>query len=131
MFNCHRRWSNAPCSRWLQNGLTNTTGQETDSLISRSGNKQIIDQPTHVLNKSTSWIDLLFRTNQNIISNYRVDVSIYDNCLYNIIFGKINVLLANPPVYIREVWNYSQANVEISRMQNVTVIGVKLLKIFP
>ena len=59
-----------------------------------------------------SWIDLLFCTNQNTISNYGVDVSIFDKCHHNIIFGKVNIRVPLPPVYIREVWNYSQANVE-------------------
>ena len=59
-----------------------------------------------------SCIDLLFCTNQNTISNYGVDVSIFDKCHHNIIFGKANIRVPLPPVYIREVWNYSQANVE-------------------
>ena len=33
-------------------------------------------------------------------------------CHHNIIFGKVNNLVPLPPVYIREVSNYSQANVE-------------------
>ena len=59
-----------------------------------------------------SCIELLFCTKQNTISNYGVDVSIFDNCHHNIIFGKVNIPVPLPPVYIREVWNYIQANVE-------------------
>ena len=59
-----------------------------------------------------SCIDLLFCTNQNTISNYGVDVSIFDKCHHNNIFSKVNICVPLPPVYIREVWNYSQANVE-------------------
>ena len=59
-----------------------------------------------------SCIDLLFCTNQNIISNYGVDVSIFDKCHHNIIFGKVNIRVPLPSVYTHEVWNYSKANVE-------------------
>ena len=54
----------------------------------------------------------LFCTNQNIISNYGVDVSIFDKCYHDIIFSKSNIRVPLPLVYIREVWNYCQANVE-------------------
>ena len=51
----------------------------------------------------------------NTISNYGVDVSTFDKCHYNIIFGKINISVPFPPVYVGEVWAYSMwkcANVE-------------------
>ena len=103
---------NARCSRWWQNDITNSAGQEIDSLTLSAGYKQIIDKPTHIVNNSMSCIDLLFCTNQNTISNYGVDVSIFDKCHHNINFGKVNILVPLSLVYIREVWNYSQANVE-------------------
>ena len=73
---------------------------------------KFIDKPTHIINNSMSYIDLLFCTNQNAISNYGVDVSIFDKCHHSIIFGKVNVCVPLLPVYIRQVWNYSQASVE-------------------
>ena len=56
--------------------------------------------------------DLLFCTNQNRISIYGVDVPILDKYHHNIIFGKVNIRVQLLPVYIRQVCNYSQANVE-------------------
>ena len=41
---------NAGCSRWWKNDITNSTGQEINSLTSSAGYKQIIDKPTHVIN---------------------------------------------------------------------------------
>ena len=46
------------------------------------------------------------------ISNYGVDVSIFDKCHHNITFGKVNIRVLRHPVYIRGVWNYSQANID-------------------
>lgn len=59
-----------------------------------------------------SCIDLSFCSNQNTISNYRVDVSIFVKCHHNIIFGTINIRVSPHPGYVNDVWNYSQANVE-------------------
>ena len=59
-----------------------------------------------------SCIDLIFCTNQNVISNYGVDVSMFKKCHHNIIHGKIDIRVPLPPVYVREVWDYNKANVE-------------------
>ena len=59
-----------------------------------------------------SCIDLIFCTNQSVISNHGVDVSIFDKCHHNIIYGKINICVPLPPIYVREVWDYIKANIE-------------------
>ena len=97
---------------WWQNDITNSAGQEIDSLTLSVGYKQIIDKPIYIVNNSMSFIDLLFCTNQNTIPNYGVNVSIFDKCHHNIIFGKVNIRVPLPPLYIHELWNYSQGNVE-------------------
>ena len=58
-----------------------------------------------------SCIDLIFCTNQSVISNHGVDVSIFDKC-HHVIYGKINVRVPLPPTYVREVWDYEKANIE-------------------
>ena len=103
---------NARCSRWWKNDITNSTRQEIDSLTTSAGYEQIINKPTHVFNNSMSYIDLIFCTNQNLISNYVVDVSIFQKCHHNNIYGKIDIRVALPPVCVREVWDYNKANVE-------------------
>ena len=72
---------------------------------------QIIDNPTHVINTSMSCIDLIFCTNQSVISNHGVDVPIFDKC-HQIIYGEINTRVPLPPPYVREVWDYEKANIE-------------------
>ena len=59
-----------------------------------------------------SYIDLIFCTNLNVISKHGVDVSIFDKCHHDIIYGKINIRVPVPPIYVREVWDYRKANVE-------------------
>ena len=59
-----------------------------------------------------SSIDLIFCTNRSVISNYGTDVSIFDKCYHNIIYGKINIRVPLPPTYVRKVWDYENANIE-------------------
>ena len=92
--------------------ITISIGQEIDSLTSSAGYKQIIDKPTRVVNNSMSCIDLIFCTNQNVISYYGIDVSMFKKCHHNIIHGKIDIRVPLPPVCVREVRDYNKANVE-------------------
>ena len=103
---------NARCSRWWKNDITNSTGQEIDSLTSSVDiNKLLINLPM-LLIISMSCIDLIFCTNKNVISNYGLDVSVFKSCQHNIIHGKIGIRAPLQPVYICEVWDYDKANVE-------------------
>ena len=103
---------NAQCSRWGRNDITNIAGKEIDFLKSSAGYTQIIDNSIHVMNKSQSCIDLIFCTNQNVVSKHGVDASLFDKCHHNVIYGKINIRVPLPPVFIREIWNYSKADVQ-------------------
>ena len=91
------------CSKWCNNDITNANGRTLDTLTSSGGYKQIIKKPTHTVNNSFSGIDLIFCDNLNIISNYDVNISIFEKCHHNIIFGKINIRTRLPPRYVCEV----------------------------
>ena len=99
---------NARCSKWCNSDITNANGRALDTLISSAGYKQIINKPTHTVNNSFSCIDLIFCNNLNIISNYSVDLSIFEKC-HHIIFGKINIRIPLSPSYVREVWDYKES----------------------
>ena len=57
-----------------------------------------------------SCIDLIFSTDQSVISNPGADVSIFDKC--HDIYGKINTRVPLPPTYMREVWDYEKTNIQ-------------------
>ena len=104
---------NACCARWWKNDITNYQGQELDFLTLSAGYNQIIGKSTHVINTFMSCIDLLiFCTNQSVISNHGVDVSIFEKCHHNIIYGKINIRVPLLPTYVREFWDNEKANIE-------------------
>ena len=75
-----------------------------------------------------SCIDLIFCTNLNVISKHSVDVSNFDKCHNYIIYGKINIIIPLPTIYVRKVWNYRKANVENIKNKYLTLTGIKLLK---
>ena len=56
-----------------------------------------------------SCLDLIFSTNKH--------VTIFKKCHHNIIYGKINIWVPLPPVYIREVWDYSKANIKNTKKE--------------
>ena len=103
---------NARNSRWWKNNITNSAGLELDSLISSAGYTQVIDKPIHAVNSLMSCIDLIFCTNQNVISKHEVDVSIFDKCHHDKIYAKINNRVPLPPINVCEVWDCGKANAE-------------------
>ena len=56
-------------------------------------------------------IDLIFCANQNVVSNYGPDVSMFKKCHHDIIHGKIDIRAAFSPVYVCEIWDYNKENV--------------------
>ena len=94
----------ARCFKWCNNDITNANGHALDTLTSSTGYKQIINKPTHIVSNSFSCIDLIFCNKLNIISNYGVNLSIFEKCHHNIIFGKINIRIPLPPSYVRELY---------------------------
>ena len=104
------QYLNDRCSKCCNKDITNSVGREIDTLTSSAGYKQIINKPTHIVNNSSSCIDLIFCNNLNLLSNYGVDLSLFEKCHHNIIFGKINIRIPLPSSYVREVWDCSSAN---------------------
>ena len=64
-----RKFNNCS-SHWWENDITSSAGYS-----------QIVDKPTQIVNNSISCINLIFRTNANVISKHRVDVSILKNAI--------------------------------------------------
>ena len=45
---------------------------------------------------------------QSLFSKFDVDLSLFDKCHHNIIFGKFRISVPLPPKYIYEVWEYKK-----------------------
>ena len=72
----------------------------------------MIDQPTIIINNSSSCIDLVFAPNPNVICNSGVELSLFDKRHHNLIFGELDFMLPLPLSYKSQVWDYKKTNAE-------------------
>ena len=98
-------------SRWWSLDKDNAEGREINSLTSAYGYSQLNNKPTLMTKKSSSCIDLIFSTSPNLIRATGIELSIFETCYLNLIYGIIDFKIPLPPCYLREVWDYKNANV--------------------
>ena len=96
---------NAKSCNWSINDTTTPEGVRLDSITSLYGMKQLISGPTHILQQSSSCINLIFTNQPNIAMDSGVDSSIRPKCHHQIIYSKLNLKIEYPPPYIRKIWN--------------------------
>ena len=65
----------------------------------------------HILNNSSSCIDLTFNSQPNLPIESGIHPSLQPNCHHQIIFAKFNLDIAYQPPYEREIWYYQKVNV--------------------
>ena len=104
---------NAKSSNWYKHDTTTYEGSKIDATTSQFDLKQLIQEPTHILTDSSSFIDLIFTFQPNLIMESGVHSSLYQNCHHQIIYVKINLKVFYPPPYEREIWHYQRANVDL------------------
>ena len=97
---------NAKLSKWCPSDKYNKAGQDIDTFPTTSGYTQMIGQPTHIVNETSSCIDLLFTTTSKLLSDVGVEQTIYNKHHPNIIYGSLNLIIPLPPPYYREVLDY-------------------------
>ena len=100
---------NAKSYNWSINDTTTPEGSQLDSIASLYGMKELISEPTHISQQSSSCIDLIFTNQPNIVMDSGVDSSLKLKCHHQIIYSKRNLIIEYPPPYIRKVWNYNRA----------------------
>ena len=73
------------------------TTQRNNILAASFGFNQIINKPTHILNKSSYCMDLIFTSQQNLVTESGVHSSLYAGCHHQIRFAKFNLNVIYPP----------------------------------
>ena len=109
----------------MQEDSTNLEGITIENVTSQFGLSQIIKEATHILESSSSCIDLIFTTQPNLVVESGVHPSLHPNCHHQIVFAKFNLQIYYPPPYPREIWHYKQANTELIDGQLLILIGIK------
>ena len=101
---------NAKWDSWYANIKTNIERWKIGILKYNFGFNQIINEPTHILNNSSSCIDLIFTSQPNLVTKSGAHSSLHTNCLNQISYVKFNLNVIYPPPYEIEVCHYKQAN---------------------
>ena len=103
---------NARSRSWWCEDKTSREGAQLESLTISCGLHQLISDPTHVLLNSSSYIDLIFTDQPNLVVDSGVHPSLHPNCHHQITFSRYNLNVEYPPPYERLVWDYNKANTE-------------------
>ena len=98
---------NARNTKWWHHDITTTEGIQFETIY---GLLQLKDEPTHIRKNSSSFIDLVFTNQPNLIVNRRTHPSLHENCQHQITFAKARLRVKYPPPYKRHVSNYAKAN---------------------
>ena len=105
----------AKTTNWYKNDITSYEGLKTDTITSKFGLQQIINEPTYLTSNPSWCIDLIFTSHSNLVMESGVHSSLLPNCHHQIVFAKINLKIYYPPPYKREIWHYEKANADLIR----------------
>ena len=75
--------------------------------------KQVITEPTHILENSSSCIDLIFSNQPNLITDSGMHPKLHSKCNHQIIYSKLNSKIEYPPPYTREIWDYNRSETDV------------------
>ena len=104
---------NAKSSSRYNKDTTSDEGRDIEAVTSQNGLHQEINEPTLILNNSSSCIDLIFNSQPNLLIESGVHPSLHPNCHHQIVFAKFNLDIVYPPPYEREIWHYQKANIDV------------------
>ena len=74
------------------------------------GLSQLISDPTHILQNSSSCIYLIFMNQPIFVIDSGVHPLLHPNCLHQVVFSKLNWKIEYPPLYEGLVWDYNNAD---------------------
>ena len=104
-------------------GTATAEGAQLDYLTSLYGMKQVITEPTHILENSFSCIDLIFSNQTNIITDSGVYPTLHSNCHHQIVYSKLNLKIEYPPPYTRKIWDYNRSETDLITTLLKVLIG--------
>ena len=116
---------------WFRSDKSTYEGSTIDGLVSNYGLQQPINESTRTTGSSSSYIDLLFCSQPNLVMESGVHPTLHPNCHYQIIYAKFKLKVYYPPPYEREVWHYQNADSNAMKKANlIFFLGKGILKPF-
>ena len=106
---------NSKSYTWYSHDKTSFEGSTIESITSQFGLDQLINEPTHLLQNSSSFIDLIFTSQPNIGVESGVHPSLHLNCHHQIILVIFNLKIYYPPLCLQDVWHYKETNADLMK----------------
>ena len=100
---------NVKSSNWSSNDITTAEDAQSNYFTSLCGMKQIITEPTHILESSASSIDLIFTNQPNIVMDSGVYLSLNEKCHHQIIYLKLNLKTEYLTPHTPTIWDYNRS----------------------
>ena len=75
----------------------------------------MINEPTHILESSSSCIDLIFTSQPNLVITSGVHPSLHPNSHRQVIFAKCNLATHYPPPHFCDVRHYQDSKADLIR----------------
>ena len=94
---------NAKSKSMSVNNTATEGGTISENLTSLYGMKQVISVPTHILQHSSSCIDLIFVNQPNLVTDSGIHPSLHQNYHQQVLFCNLNMKIEYPPTYALEV----------------------------
>ena len=82
---------NAKSTNCCANDQTSFEGSKIDHITSQFGLSQIIIEPKHILDSSSSCIGLLFTSQLNLVIESGIHTSLHQNCNHQLTYSKFNL----------------------------------------
>ena len=97
---------------WCKSDKTSYEGSKIEGITSQFGLQQLINEPTHHTRNSSSYTDLIFASQPNLVMESGVHSSLHENCHHRIIYPKFNLEIYYPPPYEQKIWHFQKASIE-------------------
>ena len=102
----------AKSKSWCKNDVISPESFMFDAVTSNYSLRQLIQEPTHILNSSSSCRYLIFTSEPNLVLENGVHSLLHSSCHHKIFFAKYNLAILYLPPYKRTVWYYEKADNE-------------------
>ena len=98
---------------WYNYDKTSFEDSAIESITSQFGLHQLINETTHLLQNSSSCIDLIFTSQPNIAVELGAHPLFHPNCHHQITFAKFSLKIYHPRPYLRKVSHYKEGNADL------------------
>ena len=88
---------NVKSKNWYINYKTTTEGEEIEFVNPQFGLHQMINEPTYVLENSSSCIDLVFTSQPNLGVDSAIHPYLHPNLYHQVVYAKYNLIHFPPP----------------------------------